>query len=81
MRKCQRFNVLQAVFILPFLDHHVRNLTKKKLQVKFITLGFIFAPQLEFEVVGAGGKNSHVTVDDIYLSAHPCEDQGLFFIY
>nr|XP_015798985.2 apical endosomal glycoprotein [Nothobranchius furzeri] len=32
--------------------------------------------QLEFEVFGAGGKNTHVAVDDIYLSAHPCEDQG-----
>lgn len=32
--------------------------------------------QLEFEVVGAGGKDTHVAVDDIYLSAHPCESQG-----
>nr|XP_020474330.1 apical endosomal glycoprotein isoform X2 [Monopterus albus] len=32
--------------------------------------------QLEFEVVGAGGKNTYVAVDDIFLSAHPCEDQG-----
>ncbi|XP_069016310.1 apical endosomal glycoprotein [Embiotoca jacksoni] len=32
--------------------------------------------QLEFEVVGAGGKNSYNAVDDIVLSAHPCEDRG-----
>ncbi|XP_056260241.1 apical endosomal glycoprotein [Seriola aureovittata] len=32
--------------------------------------------QLEFEVVGAGGKDTHVAVDDIFLSAHPCESQG-----
>nr|XP_046231633.1 apical endosomal glycoprotein [Scatophagus argus] len=32
--------------------------------------------QLEFEVVGAGGKDTHIAVDDIFLSAHPCEDQG-----
>ncbi|XP_070781146.1 apical endosomal glycoprotein [Enoplosus armatus] len=29
--------------------------------------------QLEFEVIGAGGKDTHVAVDDIHLSAHPCE--------
>uniref|UniRef100_G3Q234 MAM domain-containing protein n=1 Tax=Gasterosteus aculeatus aculeatus TaxID=481459 RepID=G3Q234_GASAC len=32
--------------------------------------------QLEFEVVGAGGVDTHVAVDDIFLSAHPCEDRG-----
>lgn len=32
--------------------------------------------QLEFEVVGAGGKDSHVAVDDIFISAHPCQDRG-----
>ncbi|XP_024863640.1 apical endosomal glycoprotein isoform X2 [Kryptolebias marmoratus] len=32
--------------------------------------------QLEFEVVGAGGKGTHIAVDDIYLSAHPCENHG-----
>ncbi|XP_060917207.1 apical endosomal glycoprotein [Labrus mixtus] len=32
--------------------------------------------QLEFEVVGAGGKGTHIAVDDIFLSAHPCEDRG-----
>ncbi|KAK2888523.1 apical endosomal glycoprotein [Channa argus] len=32
--------------------------------------------QLEFEVVGAGGKDSYIAVDDIFLSAHPCETQG-----
>ncbi|XP_074472870.1 apical endosomal glycoprotein [Sebastes fasciatus] len=32
--------------------------------------------QLEFEAVGAGGKDTHVAVDDISLSAHPCEDRG-----
>ncbi|XP_071322450.1 apical endosomal glycoprotein [Trachinotus anak] len=32
--------------------------------------------QLEFEVIGAGGKDSHIAVDDIFLSAHPCEDLG-----
>ncbi|KAF7652864.1 hypothetical protein LDENG_00091180 [Lucifuga dentata] len=32
--------------------------------------------QLEFEVVGAGGKDTHVAVDDIILVPHPCENQG-----
>ncbi|XP_051268409.1 apical endosomal glycoprotein [Dicentrarchus labrax] len=32
--------------------------------------------QLEFEAVGAGGKDTHIAVDDIFLSAHPCGDQG-----
>ncbi|XP_031133327.1 apical endosomal glycoprotein isoform X1 [Sander lucioperca] len=32
--------------------------------------------QLEFEVVGVGGKDTHIAVDDIVISAHPCEDQG-----
>uniref|UniRef100_A0A3B5AVT8 MAM domain containing 4 n=1 Tax=Stegastes partitus TaxID=144197 RepID=A0A3B5AVT8_9TELE len=32
--------------------------------------------QLEFEVVGAGGKDTHVAIDDILLSTHPCEDRG-----
>ncbi|KAK2818904.1 hypothetical protein Q5P01_024465 [Channa striata] len=32
--------------------------------------------QLEFEVVGAGGKDSYIAVDDIFFSAHPCEAQG-----
>ncbi|XP_034565719.1 apical endosomal glycoprotein [Notolabrus celidotus] len=32
--------------------------------------------QLEFEVVGAGGKKSYIAVDDIFISAHPCQDQG-----
>uniref|UniRef100_A0A3Q0T4Q7 MAM domain-containing protein n=1 Tax=Amphilophus citrinellus TaxID=61819 RepID=A0A3Q0T4Q7_AMPCI len=32
--------------------------------------------QLEFEVVGAGGKDSHIAIDDIFLSRYPCEDQG-----
>ncbi|KAG7216661.1 hypothetical protein INR49_023375, partial [Caranx melampygus] len=32
--------------------------------------------QVEFEVVGAGGKDSHIAVDDIFISAHPCQDQG-----
>lgn len=32
--------------------------------------------QLEFEVIGAGGKNTHVAVDDIYISSHPCQSQG-----
>uniref|UniRef100_A0A3B5QH38 MAM domain containing 4 n=1 Tax=Xiphophorus maculatus TaxID=8083 RepID=A0A3B5QH38_XIPMA len=32
--------------------------------------------QLEFEVVGSGSRGSHVAVDDITVSAHPCEDQG-----
>ncbi|XP_037547712.1 apical endosomal glycoprotein [Nematolebias whitei] len=32
--------------------------------------------QLEFEVVGAGGARTHIAVDDVYFSAHPCEDQG-----
>lgn len=33
--------------------------------------------QLEFEVTGAGGKNAHVAIDDIYISPHPCVSQGL----
>ncbi|XP_029025618.1 apical endosomal glycoprotein isoform X2 [Betta splendens] len=32
--------------------------------------------QLEFEVVGAGGIDSYIAVDDILLLAHPCETQG-----
>ncbi|XP_068609348.1 apical endosomal glycoprotein [Brachionichthys hirsutus] len=32
--------------------------------------------QLEFEAVGAGGENTHIALDDIVLSAHPCEDPG-----
>ncbi|XP_070706487.1 apical endosomal glycoprotein [Pempheris klunzingeri] len=32
--------------------------------------------QLEFEVVGAGGKDTHIAIDDIFISAHPCEGQG-----
>ncbi|KAM3600027.1 uncharacterized protein V6R79_015952 [Siganus canaliculatus] len=31
--------------------------------------------QLEFEVVGAGGKDTHVAVDDILISSHSCESQ------
>ncbi|XP_030004444.1 apical endosomal glycoprotein isoform X1 [Sphaeramia orbicularis] len=31
--------------------------------------------QLQFEVVAAGGKNTHVAVDDIFISPHPCEAQ------
>uniref|UniRef100_A0A667Y0Y2 MAM domain-containing protein n=1 Tax=Myripristis murdjan TaxID=586833 RepID=A0A667Y0Y2_9TELE len=32
--------------------------------------------QLEFEVTGAGGKGTHVAVDDIAIFAHPCQNQG-----
>lgn len=32
--------------------------------------------QLEFEVVGAGGKNSFIAIDDIFISAHSCQDPG-----
>uniref|UniRef100_H3CHH6 MAM domain-containing protein n=1 Tax=Tetraodon nigroviridis TaxID=99883 RepID=H3CHH6_TETNG len=32
--------------------------------------------QLEFEVTGAGGEESYIAVDDIVLSAHPCQAQG-----
>ncbi|CAL8317808.1 unnamed protein product [Lota lota] len=32
--------------------------------------------QLEFEVVGGGGYNTHVAVDDVSLLAHPCESEG-----
>lgn len=35
-------------------------------------------PQLEFEVVGAGGKDSYIAVDDITVLAHPCQAQGLY---
>lgn len=36
------------------------------------------ALQLEFEVVGAGGQNTYVAVDDIVILAHPCQDLGLY---
>ncbi|XP_061657393.1 apical endosomal glycoprotein [Syngnathoides biaculeatus] len=32
--------------------------------------------QLQFEVTGRGGKDTHVAIDDIFLSPHPCENQG-----
>ncbi|CAL8384845.1 unnamed protein product [Gadus morhua 'NCC'] len=32
--------------------------------------------QLEFEVVGGGGKDTSVAVDDVSLLAHPCESEG-----
>ncbi|CAN9504832.1 unnamed protein product [Ophioblennius macclurei] len=32
--------------------------------------------QLEFEVTGRGGKDTHIAIDDIFLSPHPCEEQG-----
>ncbi|XP_077354338.1 apical endosomal glycoprotein isoform X1 [Festucalex cinctus] len=32
--------------------------------------------QLQFEVIGRGGKDTHFAIDDIFLSAHPCENQG-----
>ncbi|XP_018548610.1 apical endosomal glycoprotein isoform X2 [Lates calcarifer] len=32
--------------------------------------------QLEFEAVGAGGVDTYIAVDDIFLSGHPCENQG-----
>lgn len=32
--------------------------------------------QLEFEVVGAGGRNSYIAVDDIFISAHSCQNRG-----
>ncbi|XP_062291219.1 apical endosomal glycoprotein [Scomber scombrus] len=32
--------------------------------------------QLEFEVVGARGKDTHVAVDDIFLASHACENHG-----
>ncbi|XP_067106662.1 apical endosomal glycoprotein [Osmerus mordax] len=32
--------------------------------------------QLEFEVEGAGGTQSHVALDDVILSNHPCHSQG-----
>ncbi|KAF6715372.1 Apical endosomal glycoprotein [Oryzias melastigma] len=31
--------------------------------------------QLEFEVKGAGGRDTHVAIDDVHISIHPCEDQ------
>lgn len=34
--------------------------------------------QLEFEVVGAGGKDTYIAVDDIFISSHPCESEGLW---
>lgn len=40
--------------------------------------GLDFPLQLEFEVVGAGGKDSFIAVDDVFLSPHPCEAQGLY---
>ncbi|XP_077593402.1 apical endosomal glycoprotein [Stigmatopora nigra] len=32
--------------------------------------------QLEFEVMGRGGKDTNVAIDDVFVSAHPCENQG-----
>nr|XP_061836878.1 apical endosomal glycoprotein isoform X1 [Nerophis lumbriciformis] len=32
--------------------------------------------QLQFEVIGRGGEDTHVAIDDIFLSAHPCENKG-----
>ncbi|XP_057674321.1 apical endosomal glycoprotein [Corythoichthys intestinalis] len=32
--------------------------------------------QLQFEVIGNGGKDAHVAIDDVFLSVHPCENQG-----
>lgn len=32
--------------------------------------------QLQFEVIGAGGKHSHVAVDDISVSSQPCVSEG-----
>ncbi|KAM4719502.1 LOW QUALITY PROTEIN: apical endosomal glycoprotein [Anableps anableps] len=32
--------------------------------------------QLEFEVIGSGSRGSHVAVDDVSVSPHPCENQG-----
>ncbi|XP_037121973.1 apical endosomal glycoprotein [Syngnathus acus] len=32
--------------------------------------------QLQFEVTGRGGKDTHIAIDDVFLSAHPCENQG-----
>lgn len=37
-----------------------------------------FLLQLEFEVVGAGGKDTCIAIDDIFLSHYPCENQGLY---
>lgn len=34
------------------------------------------AAQLEFEVVGAGGTNTFIAIDDIFISSHACPDQG-----
>lgn len=41
-----------------------------------MTWNIYSAPQLEFEVVGAGGTESYIAVDDIVLSAHPCQPEG-----
>lgn len=37
-----------------------------------------YAPQLEFEVVGAGGKDTYIAVDDIHILSHPCENRGWY---
>lgn len=34
------------------------------------------AAQLEFKVLGAGGKDTYIAVDDILISSHPCPDRG-----
>ncbi|KAJ0057766.1 hypothetical protein NL108_017681, partial [Boleophthalmus pectinirostris] len=31
--------------------------------------------QLEFEVIGAGGKDTHVAIDDVHILNHACESQ------
>lgn len=43
-----------------------------------MTWNIYSAPQLEFEVVGAGGTESYIAVDDIVLSAHPCQAEGSY---
>lgn len=47
-------------------------------KTKMIWFYLLSMVQLEFEAVTAGGKNTHIAIDDIFLSAHPCEDQGLY---
>ncbi len=57
-------------------QQHQRTIIREPLNQHYV-LPFP-ALQLEFEVVGAGGIDTHVAVDDIFFSSHPCENQGLY---
>lgn len=37
--------------------------------------------QLQFEVEGAGGKETYIAIDDIIFSSHACPTAGLIKIF